>query len=183
VRSLAKRAVTALREQMRRRSTGMAFSVFGVKVTMHGRAWLGQGIRQSVRQFCRWLRDLQGRRAFYINMHVPEHVRRDMGRFAAFDVAGTHVHLDSGPASGRLPNDLADGLASVRLPNDLADGLPDASADQDDCAQTTQLTVECDHEADRIVHLRRLWTTFPALRDCAFHMSGVVRAAKWPALL
>jgi hypothetical protein len=137
---------------------------------MHGRAWMGQGIRQSVRQFCRWLRDLQGRRAFYINMHVPEHVRRDMGRFAAFDVAGTHVHLDSGPALERLPNETAAPSA-------------DRAAAQDDCAQTTQLTVECDHEADRIVHLRRLWTTFPALRDCAFRMSGVVRAAKWPALL
>ena len=49
----------------------------------------------------------------------------------------------------------------------------------------TCLAVECDDDAHRIVHLRRLWTTFPMLGKCAFRMSSVGEAqdGKWPLLM
>ena len=121
---------------------------------MHGRAWLGE----SVRRMCRWLRTARGTRAFRVDVHLPEHVERDIARFSAFEVGGTHVRC-AGAARQDVPCDTG----------------TDAG---------TGLTVECDNDADRIVHLRRLWATFPALRECAFRMSTVARGPlRWPLVL
>ena len=186
-------------------------------------------VRRGVQRVREWFREARARRVFRVQLCAPDHVRRDMGRFSAFSVGGTHVRVHGCAAAGGSSNarcfcdcsatcapgagtgaggDCASGecagggdcASGAGAGGDCASGGCECTIARRDAAgctdgalagamgrrrvfrtdrgaaERTCLALECDDDSDRIVHLRRLWAAFPALRDCAFEMTRVTGA-------